>query len=65
MKPHDLKPCPFCGSLAEMKWAKDVPAGYVYTPRCTVTSCAGRITKLWKNEEAAAAAWNRRTNDDT
>ena len=56
----DLKPCPFCGSPAEMKVAKDVPVGYVYTPRCTVTSCAGRITKLWKKEEAAVEAWNRR-----
>lgn len=58
-----LKTCPFCGNRAEMKVAEDVPDGHVYTPRCTVTSCAGRLTKLWRSQEAAITAWNRRSSD--
>lgn len=58
-----LKPCPFCGSTAELRATHRVPSGYNYTPRCTVTSCAGRLTKLWMDKEEAIEAWNRRTND--
>lgn len=58
-----LKPCPFCGSPAELRVTDRVPTDYNYTPRCTVTSCAGRLAKLWMNKEDAIKAWNRRTND--
>lgn len=58
-----LIPCPFCGSPAELRLTHRVPSGFNYTPRCTVTSCAGRLAKLWMNKEEAIAAWNRRAND--
>lgn len=58
-----LIPCPFCGSPAELRVTHRVPTGYNYTPRCTVTSCAGRLAKLWMNKEEAIAAWNRRANE--
>lgn len=63
-KNSDLKPCPFCGSPAELRETHRVPTGYNYTPRCTVTSCAGRLSKLWMNKEDAISAWNRRVNDE-
>ncbi len=56
-----LIPCPYCGSPAELRETDRVPTGYNYTPRCTVTSCAGWLTKLWMNKEEAIAAWNRRS----
>lgn len=59
-----LIPCPFCGSLAELRETHRVPTGFNYTPRCTVTSCAGRLSKLWMIKEEAIAAWNRRANDE-
>lgn len=59
-----LIPCPFCGSPAELRETHRVPTGYNYTPRCTVTSCAGRLAKLWMNKEDAIKAWNRRMNDE-
>lgn len=59
-----LKPCPFCGSTAELRETHRGPTGYNYTPRCTVTSCAGRLAKLWMNKEEAISAWNRRANND-
>lgn len=59
-----LLPCPFCGSPSELRFTHRVPTGFNYTPRCTVTSCAGRLTKLWMNKEEAIAAWNRRASDE-
>lgn len=60
---HTLKPCPFCGGPAELRETHRVPTGYNYTPRCTVTSCAGRLAQLWMNKEEAISAWNRRETD--
>ena len=59
-----LIPCPFCGRPAALRETHRVPIGYNYTPRCTVTSCAGRLSKLWMNKEDAIVAWNRRVNDE-
>ena len=55
-----LKPCPFCGSEAEMKIETHTPTGFDYTPRCKNPSCAGRLAKKWHNEKNAIEAWNRR-----
>ena len=65
MQEKVLIPCPFCGRPAELRETHRVPTGYNYTPRCTVTSCAGRLTKLWMNKEDAIKAWNRRANDES
>ena len=59
----NLKPCPFCGGIAEMIVKKHIPTGYEYTPRCMKTACAGRLTKKWLDEYDAYIAWNRRVDD--
>ena len=58
-----LKPCPFCGSEAQIKVDKHYPNGFDYTPRCSVPSCAGRLTKKWTDKEIALYAWNRRADN--
>ena len=57
---NKLKPCPFCGKKAEMKVSDHIPKGFDYTPRCTDTSCCGRLTKKYTVEETAIYMWNRR-----
>lgn len=59
----ELKPCPFCGREAELYVTKHLPHGYDYTPRCTETSCAGRLTKKFGFRSLAVAAWNRRDGE--
>lgn len=60
----ELKPCPFCGGESEMNIQKHcggrAGSEYEYTPRCKVTSCAGRLTKKWLNASDAVIAWNNR-----
>ena len=63
MKKTDLKPCPFCGGVAEMQVTKHTPSGFDYTPRCKNTSCCGRLLKKYSTKEAAIAMWNRRADN--
>lgn len=56
-----LKPCPYCGGVAEMQVTKHIPNGYDYTPRCSNKSCCGRLTKKFTVREVAVAMWNRRS----
>lgn len=56
----DLLNCPFCGSRAEMYETPHVPRGTDYTPRCTNTSCCGRLSKKYAYKETAITMWNRR-----
>jgi len=56
----ELKPCPFCGSEAELIVGRHTPTGNEYTPRCTNKSCPGRVTKKWLDRQQAVDAWNRR-----
>ena len=58
-----LKPCPFCGRRAEMYKTNHVPKGTDYTPRCTNTSCCGRLFKKYSTREEAVMKWNRRATD--
>ena len=51
----ELKPCPFCGSEAEI-----TDHGGFFTVGCTNLGCAVTIDLLEPSEEAAAADWNRR-----
>ena len=60
----ELKPCPFCGGVAEMHITDHTPSGYDYTPRCKNPSCCGRLTKKYSSKETAVAMWNRRYNDE-
>ena len=86
-----LKPCPFCGNVAEMHTRYDsldsiaykkseipktaklvcekkypqrekyyVYRKLLYVPRCTISSCMGRNTRVFELEKEAAEAWNRR-----
>ena len=57
-----LKPCPFCGSKAEMNVMTHSPEGYDYNPRCTNPSCVGRSVKKWTNLDYAVWSWNRRVS---
>ena len=51
----ELKPCPFCGSAAELlqdddgRWTQVMCAG-----------CGGKAPEVMASKEAASAAWNRR-----
>ena len=56
----ELLNCPFCGATAEMQITKHIPEGYDYTPRCSKTSCCGRLTKKYALRETAVAMWNKR-----
>lgn len=60
----ELKPCPFCGGKSQLRVEKRPPNGFDYTPRCSVPSCAGRLTKKWSLKDVAVYAWNRRVGDD-
>lgn len=57
-----LLPCPFCGKPARMKITKHIPRGYDYTPQCTDTTCCGRLTKKFTDEQMACDAWNLTRN---
>ena len=58
-----LKPCPFCGKPAQLKIEKHTPCGLDFTPQCTDTACAGRLTKKFPSKEVAIYRWNRRAED--
>ncbi len=51
-----LKPCPFCGSPAEMKKISGR-----WTAKCT-KECAG--TRIFNDQNKAIEAWNKRVNND-
>lgn len=57
-----LLPCPYCGKRAELIETKHIPSGIDYTPRCTDTSCCGRLSKKYSVKETAISKWNTRTN---
>jgi hypothetical protein len=64
MNETELKPCPFCGGVAEMKISKHTPSGFDYTPRCLNTSCCGRLQKKYTVRETAVTMWNRRAKNE-
>lgn len=53
----ELKPCPFCGSPAELTHTKT----WDYYVRCTNKSCAARTRQYHENDAGAVNAWNKRT----
>ena len=53
----DLKPCPFCGSEAEMKHEVSPEFGDIYNVQC---ECLRAQTQLYRTEAEAIAAWNAR-----
>ena len=51
-----LKPCPFCGSHAELLHTK----AWDYFVRCTDKGCAARTRQYHENDAGAVNAWNTR-----
>ena len=56
MKTPDLKPCPFCGGEASMRYVCGE-----YFVLCKSCSGSGTIVNA---EKKAAEAWNRRVNNE-
>lgn len=52
----ELKPCPFCGSAADVQ--NDF--GQVFWPQCKNLACGATDGREYPNEREAAAAWNQR-----
>ena len=61
---NGLLNCPFCGSPARIDLFEPLlPNGMrdtLYVARCSLREC-GAMTQAWYPREAAASAWNRRT----
>lgn len=57
----ELKPCPFCGSPAELLHTKT----WDYFVRCTDRGCAARTRQYHENETGAVNAWNARAEQET
>jgi hypothetical protein len=58
MQEHRVKPCPFCGSSAEVDWVEEEPRTWVIT--CMNLECAAKIIGANGLE-----AWNKRTPNNT
>lgn len=61
----ELKPCPFCGSKAELKrwWTGLGISRYTNRVQCTNKKCRCNSGD-WKIKPKAIAAWNRRYVSD-
>lgn len=60
---NELKPCPFCGSFAEMcsRFVSSYCEKWAYQVKCTY--CGASIPEFW-NREAEVKAWNRRAESE-
>ena len=58
MENRELKPCPFCGRQAEIRYED----GFVHIV-CANDGCYAR-TDGCANEQEAAKCWNRRANNE-
>lgn len=64
MDSNKLKPCPFCGSPAELEYKhKDFPDGDNWL-HIVCTEC-GESTGWYLNAESAREAWNRRSENES
>lgn len=66
MNSPKLKPCPFCGNIAPIfeKRRYDATGEIRTAVVCGNERCRSQ-TWLWRDEENAAAAWNRRAGEET
>lgn len=75
MSNEELKPCPFCGADAEIKYSEWTDSGepperhHVWSVGCSIKAtrtdcCMGRLAmnRGWKSRDDAIAAWNRRAD---
>ena len=56
----ELKPCPFCGSEAEVNHGTTYGFRYEYEPRCTKCEC---MLGVYETEKEAIETWNRRAKE--
>ena len=63
MKENELKPCPFCGSEAELITRQQCLAD-AYSVRCKSRVCRGRTHKLVRTKWQAIKEWNRRADSE-
>lgn len=59
MTKYKLRPCPCCGSRAELRHT----SGGDDFVKCTNASCGLRTKNCHENENGAVSIWNRRAND--
>jgi len=59
-----LKPCPYCGESAKVRWFKDDDR-LAWQVCCSDIGCLVRpITPSYRPKEAAVDAWNTRAKED-
>lgn len=66
MKEYNLKPCPFCGGIAQVMHYRNAVNEYSYV-KCTVCECgtANVIVAAYHcSDDLAVEAWNKRVSDD-
>lgn len=70
---NDLKPCPFCGGLAELRQGRKPDGNVSYGMTWIECRVCGCQTKNYPNDgyygmrfsdDAVLDAWNRRASDD-
>ena len=65
---YDLKPCPFCGGEAELKYERIKGENKGYWAQVICTSCCGRSGGIWAGsynaaERIEATKWNMRKDN--
>lgn len=62
-KKIELKPCPFCGSKAEIQSLSNYhKEGYCYFATCLM--CGAEMPRTAKNIQQAVELWNRRSTNE-
>lgn len=65
MKASELKPCPFCGRDAEIKYiGRDIDNNSLFRASCLTSMCCGHYyghgSGGFLDKSSAVKAWNRR-----
>jgi len=60
MTDERLKPCPFCGSEAQVKRT----ASWDFYVKCVNPACGARTKNCHENETGAVMCWNERVGEE-
>ena len=64
----ELKPCPFCGGIPELKHkvgvANKSTGSYIRCNSCETETKVFPVSPEWSSDEKAAETWNRRTDPE-